>query len=361
MERALADGRLRASTELPAAVAGSHLTIVVARLGLDDAGRPDYRWLDRTTALVGDGLARGGAVLYDGMLGIGDTRRRFGLMLERSTGLRMGQDFGLAFSPERSRPGHVLFDLRLRPKIVGAIDEKTRAGVMAFLQLWVESAVMGVESLEAAEYIPLVEAAARHVNAALALEFAALARAHGLDVHAVLAALDAQTAFPVGRPTLLVDGPELAAATRLLEAAASGSGDNAPAAPLLRESQRTHEDVISRTLTRLEALGEALVGKQVLVLAATDTGEMHAGDPPPGSPLAMLLSELHRRAAVPRLAAHLPDHGRDAFEVIVVVDSRLHFAALELETFPRCRLLLDGANTFSARRVAAAGIRHISP
>src|SRR6185295_4751075 len=147
----------------------------------------------RTTALVGEGLARGGAVLYDGMLAIGDTRRRFGAMLERSTGLRMGQDFGLAFSPERSRPGHVLFDLRVRPKIVGAVDDKTRTGVMDFLQLWIDSAVMGVESVEAAEYIPLVEAAARHVNAALALEFAALARTHGLDVHAALTALDTQT------------------------------------------------------------------------------------------------------------------------------------------------------------------------
>jgi UDP-N-acetyl-D-mannosaminuronate dehydrogenase len=341
-------------------VAGSRLTIVVGRLELDDAGRPDYRWLDRTTALVGEGLARGGAVLYDGMLAIGDTRRRFGAMLERSTGLRMGQDFGLAFSPERSRPGHVLFDLRVRPKIVGAVDDKTRTGVMDFLQLWIDSAVMGVESVEAAEYIPLVEAAARHVNAALALEFAALARTHGLDVHAALTALDTQTAFPVCRPTLLADGPEIAAATRLLEAASSGNGE-APTAPLLCQSLRIHDDVIARTLTRLEELGETLDGKQVLVLAATDTGDSCAGDPAPGTPLAMLLSELRRRGAAPRHVVHLPDRGREAFEIIVVVDPRLHFAALELETFPRCRLLLDGVNTFSARRVAAAGIRHVAP
>ncbi len=361
MERTLADGRLRAGTELPAAVAGSRLTIVVARLELDDAGRPDYRWLDRTTVQVGEGLARGGAVLYDGMLGIGDTRRRFGPMLERGTGLRMGRDFGLAFSPERSRPGHVLFDLRLRPKIVGAVDDKTRAGVMEFLQLWIESAVMGVESLEAAEYIPLVEAAARQVNAVLALEFAALARTHGLDVHAVMAALDGQTAFPVCCPTLLADGPEIAAATRLLGGAASDSSAEAPAAPLLRQSQRIHDDVIPRTLTRLEELGDTLDGKQVLVLAATDTGDAPAVDAAPGTPLAMLLSHLRRRGALPRLAAQLPDRGRDAFEVLVVVDPRIHLAALELETFPRCRLLLDGVNTFSARRIAAAGIRHVAP
>lgn len=231
---------------------------------------------------------------------------------------------------------------------------------MEFLQLWVDSAVIGVESLEAAEYVPLVEAAARHVNAALAMEFAALARTHGLDVHTALAVLESHADFPICRPSLLAEAPEIAAGARLLAAASSGGGDG-PAVPLLRQSQRTLDDVIPRTLARLEELGDTLRGKQVLVLAATDTGDANAAEPTPGSPLALLLAELRRRAAVPCLAARLPDHGREAFEVLVVVDPRRHFAALELETFPRCRLLLDGANTFSARRVAAAGIRHVAP
>lgn len=356
MERVLADGRLRASAELTTAVASARLTIVVARLELDEHGGLDYRWLDRISALVAEGLARGSVVLYDGMLGIGDTRRRFGPILEQGSGLRMGQDFGLAFSPERSRPGHVLCDLRLRPKLVGAVDEKTRRALMDFLQMWIDNAVMGVESLEAAEFVPLVEAAARDVNAALALEFAALAQTHGVDMHAALTALDTQAAFPVCSPALMANGPEVAAAARLLQGAVGGDGE-APATSLVGLSRRIHDGAIARALTRLEAEGGALDAKQVLVLA----DEPDAADSTPDSPHALLLAELRRRGAVPRLAAGPPAHGRETVEVIVLVHPRLHFAALELETFPRCRLLLDGTGALPPRRVEAAGIRFVGP
>ena len=355
MANVLADGRLRASSSLAAAVAGARLTIVVARPELDESGDPDYRWLDRTTSQVADGLERGAAVLYDGMLGIGDTRRRFGPMLERGSGLRMGQDFGLAFSPGKSRPGHVLFDLRLRPKLVGAVDAETRAGVMEFLRAWVESAVMGVESLEAAEYVALLESAARRVNDALALEFAELARSHGIDMHAAKAALDTQTDFPICTPTLLAGGFAGELATRLLAPASRPTGDS-PDASLLGACRRICDGAIARALQRLEAVGGGLDGKAVLVLC----GESQTEDLVQRVPPTRLLAELHRRGAVPRLAARLPDQGREVFDVVVTLDPSLHLAALELETFPRCRLLLDGAGTLAPRRVEAAGIRHVA-
>ena len=356
MADVLADGRLRAGTSLDAAVAGSRLTIVVASMALDESGKPDYRWLDQTTAQIAGGLKRGAAVLYDGVLGIGDTRQRFGPMLERGSGLRMGEDFGLAFSPGKSRPGHVLFDLRLRPKLVAAVNDKVRAEAMAFLQIWVETAVMGVDSLETAESVPLMEAAARRVNEALALELAELARSHGIDMHAAQAALDTQTAFPVSSPALMANGSDGIVATRLLEAASPGTGE-AFATSLLGVSQRICDGAIAQALNRLEALGGALAGREVLVLP----GDAHPDDHDPWQPPAQLVAELQRRGAVPRVAARLPDRGREVFEVVIAVDPRLHFAALELETFPRCRVLLDGASALSPRRVEAAGIRHVAP
>jgi hypothetical protein len=176
-----------------------------------------------------------------------------------------------------------------------------------------------------------------------------------VDRHAALTALDTQAAFPVCSPALMANGAEVAAAARLLEAAAGGNGER-PAASLLGLSRRIHDGAAARALAKLEALGGPLQSRQVLVLA----GEPDATDPAPGSPLALLLAELRRRGAVPRLAAGPPAHGRETVEVIVLVHPRLHFAALELETFQRCRLLLDGTGALPPRRVEAAGIRFVA-
>lgn len=72
----------------------------------------------------------GTLISYETTLPVGATRDRLGPMLEAGSGLKVGQDLFLVFSPERVFTGRVFADLRKYPKLVGGVGaESTRRGV----------------------------------------------------------------------------------------------------------------------------------------------------------------------------------------------------------------------------------------
>ncbi len=115
-------------------------------------------------------------------------------ILEEGSGLKAGEDFHLAFSPERVDPGNETWSTRTVPKIVGGIsDECTRRA--AELYGGVVDEVHAVSSPEAAELTKLLENIFRSVNIALVNELAQLCARMGIDVWEVV---DAAATKPFG-------------------------------------------------------------------------------------------------------------------------------------------------------------------
>jgi hypothetical protein len=79
--------------------------------------------MDAATRDIAKGLKPGTLVSYETTLPVGTTRNRFSQMLEEGSGLKVGTDFHLVFSPERVFTGRVFEDLRKYPKLVGGVDE----------------------------------------------------------------------------------------------------------------------------------------------------------------------------------------------------------------------------------------------
>ncbi|WP_281353457.1 nucleotide sugar dehydrogenase [Jiella pacifica] len=115
-------------------------------------------------------------------------------ILERGSGLKAGQDFAIAYSPEREDPGNPDFDTTSIPKVVGA--DQVPAGDMAeALYDPVASRVVRVPSMRTAEAVKLTENVFRAVNIALVNELKVIFDKMGIDVFEVI---DAAKTKPFG-------------------------------------------------------------------------------------------------------------------------------------------------------------------
>jgi UDP-N-acetyl-D-glucosamine dehydrogenase len=112
----------------------------------------------------------------------------------QGSGLTVGEDFFLAFAPERVDPGNLRYKGGLLPRVVGGVTKSCAALAEAFLKT-IHSEVLVVSSCRAAEMTKLLENSFRSVNIALVNEMAIICRKLGLDVWEVI---DAASTKPFG-------------------------------------------------------------------------------------------------------------------------------------------------------------------
>jgi UDP-N-acetyl-D-glucosamine dehydrogenase len=111
-----------------------------------------------------------------------------------SSGLRVGGDFFLAFSPERIDPGNTAFNTHNTPKIVGGITETCTEIARIFYSQFIER-VIPVSSTKCAEMVKLLENTFRSVNIGMVNELALMCDVLGVDVYEVI---DAAATKPFG-------------------------------------------------------------------------------------------------------------------------------------------------------------------
>src|SRR5699024_4218389 len=92
---------LFATTDTPNAVAQAEIIIVIVPVLINEQNQIDYQWIDQATYEISKGLKKDSLVIFETTLPPGDTRNRFGKMIESKSGLQPGKDFQLCYSPER--------------------------------------------------------------------------------------------------------------------------------------------------------------------------------------------------------------------------------------------------------------------
>ncbi len=147
---------------------------------------PDVSYVIAATNSVKQTLRRAQLVVLESTTYPGTTRELLLPALE-STGLKVGEDFFLAFSPERVDPGNPEWNTRNTPKIVGGITETCRRVTMAVYEGAIDRLVP-VSSPEAAELVKILENTFRSVNIGLVNEMAIVCDKLGVDVWEVIEA-----------------------------------------------------------------------------------------------------------------------------------------------------------------------------
>ncbi|MBI2816605.1 MAG: nucleotide sugar dehydrogenase [Acidobacteria bacterium] len=182
---AVASGKLLATDDLNR-IAEMDAVIICVPTPLRKTKDPDLSYVLSAVEAIAKGLRRGQLIVLESTTYPGTTEELVIPRLEE-TGLRVGEDFFLAFSPERVDPGNKKYPPSRIPKVVGGATERC-AQLAALLYAQCIEEVMTVSSTRVAEMVKLLENTFRSVNIALANEIALMCAHTGIDVWEVIKA-----------------------------------------------------------------------------------------------------------------------------------------------------------------------------
>ena len=229
---------------------------------------PDLTAVTKTGQAIATVLRRGQLVVLESTTYPGTTRDVLCPILE-SSGLKVGDDFFLAFSPEREDPGNPNFSARNTPKVVGGWDAASSRIACALYQAAIPR-VVPVSTCEVAEACKILENSYRAVNIALVNELKQVFERMGIDIWEVIDAAKTkpfgfQAFYPgpgLGGHCIPIDpfyltwaAREYGLHTRFIELA----GEVNTAMP---------HYVVQRVIQSLNDLGKTIKGARVLALGA---------------------------------------------------------------------------------------------
>jgi len=227
---------------------------------------PDLSYVEETTRAIAKTLRKGQLVILESTTYPGTTDELLLPILERA-GLKVGEDFFLAFSPEREDPGNPGFTTRTIPKVVGGYTSACKRFIEAFYgEIFDE--VVSVSSTRAAELTKLLENIFRSVNIALVNEMKVVGHRMDIDIFEVIEAAKTKPfgfmpfypgpglgghCIPIDPFYLTWKAREYDQSTRFIELA----GEINTAMP---------HYVVQRTIEALSDRGKKIKGAKVLVL-----------------------------------------------------------------------------------------------
>jgi len=182
---AFTSGRAEATTDF-SRVSRCDAVIICVPTPLGDHREPDLKYVRMTAEAVAPSLRRGQLVVLESTTYPFTTREILQPRFEES-GLRCGEDFFLAFSPEREDPGNEQFDTKTIPKVVGGIDDSSLRAASALYGSAIDR-IVPVSSAEVAESAKLLENIFRAVNIALVNELKIVFDRMGINVWEVIEA-----------------------------------------------------------------------------------------------------------------------------------------------------------------------------
>ncbi len=185
LEQALSSRRFRASGDFRELEEMDAVSISVPT-PLSKTKDPDLSYVVQAVDQVAERLHRGQLIVLESTTYPGTTEEVVLPRLERG-GMRVGEDFFLAFSPERVDPGNARYQTGNIPKVVGGMTPQCQRAAAALYGSFA-SRLVTVSSARAAEMVKLLENTFRNVNIALANEMGQLCRKFNLDVWEVIEA-----------------------------------------------------------------------------------------------------------------------------------------------------------------------------
>lgn len=193
LSQVVAAGTLQATTSFDA-IAEMDVIVICVPTPLTKNLTPNLTYVESVTREIAQRLRPGQLVTLESTTYPGTTDEVMRPMLEQAAGLKQGQDFFLAHSPERVDPGNQRYTTKNTNKVVGASDPQSLAIAALFYEQTIEH-VVPVSSAKAAELVKVFENTFRAVNIALVNELAMLCDRMDLNVWEVL---DAANTKPFG-------------------------------------------------------------------------------------------------------------------------------------------------------------------
>ena len=234
--RGVREGRFRATLNGVEASRECKIKLVTVPVYLNRNFKPDFSSLKSAVKSIGLGAAKGDLVVLESSVPPGTTLRVVKPVLEESSGLVVGEELLLAYSPERIYIGRSVEDIEERyPKVVAGVGDRSLKAAVELYSRISRRGVLTLSSPTAAEFEKLAEGVYRDVNIALANELAKLCTALGIDYEEVRNAANSQPFSHLHMPGVGVGGYCVPVYPYFLMYAAERAGVDTPLVKLARE------------------------------------------------------------------------------------------------------------------------------
>lgn len=286
-------------------------------------------------------------------------------ILERS-GLKVGADIHLAYSPERVLPGQILRELIENARVIGGVDRASALAGHDLYALFVRGEIIQTDATTA-EMVKLMENTYRDVNIAIANEFARLAERFGVDVWEAIALANRHPRVDILRPGPGVGGHCISVDPWFLVEAAPDITPLIHTARKVNDSQPHHvAGLVQRALG-----GSGLAGRRIAVLGLAYKPDVDDFRESPAIEVAQLLAQAG--AEVRAFDPYQADHHLLGLTTMGTLEEALAGAELILllvnhkplrELDPHqvagwtpARLVVDTVNAWPVNAWSAAGFR----
>jgi len=188
----VSNGNLQATTDMDN-IADLDAVMICVPTPLSKVGDPDISYIIAAIDVINKAIHKDLLIILESTTYPGTTQEIVFSRLEKS-GLTVGKDYYLCFSPERIDPGNEKYTIANTPKVIGgATAACTQLGTLLYEQI--VDAVVTVSSPETAEMVKLLENTYRSINIGLVNEVAIMCEKLGVDVWEVI---DAAATKPYG-------------------------------------------------------------------------------------------------------------------------------------------------------------------
>ena len=184
-------------------LASANFHIVAVPTPINPSQQPDLAPLLSASHILGSIIKKGDYVVYESTVYPGCTEEDCIPVLEAESGLKMGYDFSVGYSPERINPGDKVNTLETIVKVVGACCPSATDAIASVYDLVVKAGTHKVSSIKVAEASKIIENTQRDLNIALVNELSIIFNKVGINTFEVLEAAGTKWNFLPFKPGLV--------------------------------------------------------------------------------------------------------------------------------------------------------------
>jgi nucleotide sugar dehydrogenase len=199
LEKVVKKDKLVATLDLPEATRQSDIILLIVPTPVTKSKDPDLSHVMDAGKKVSRGLEKGKLVVLESTVYPGVTEEVLQPILEES-GLKAGEDFGLAYCPERYNPGDDDHSIEKVARVVGGITPEWAEITRKLYQFIIEEDIKVLRNIKTSEAAKVIENTQRDLNIALVNELAMIFEKIGIDVMEVIEGASTKWNFNVYYP-----------------------------------------------------------------------------------------------------------------------------------------------------------------